>query len=209
MEPFLALVLCLWKEIIYFLLSENLKFVRHSGITIIVCTPATTYAFRGASFCLGRPENLALHQHNQNKRKETWIVLYEVLQWFWKSQTATSHVPIPNKIQEPILMLVNTSFLVSKSLYSWLFLLGSHRYYSELFWKEQHLSQKNSLFNIYSCQGWKKQSLHCLPGTKAGKFECKQEQLSSANDCNCFLHSSASHRSFRHMMRESKRLQKL
>lgn len=83
-------------------------------------------------------------------------------------------------------MLVNTGFLVSKCLYSWLFLLGRHRCYSQLIWKEQHLSQQNSLFNIYSIPRVKKAIL-ILPGTKAGKFECKQVQLLSDNDCNYLL----------------------
>lgn len=46
------------------------------------------HAFRGAPFWLGTPENLALHQHNQNKRKESWMVHNEVPQSFWKSQIA-------------------------------------------------------------------------------------------------------------------------
>lgn len=66
------------------LLSENLKFVSHSGIKM-VCTPTAPHAFRGAPFWLGRPENLALHEHNQNRRKKSCMAYDEVLQWFWKS----------------------------------------------------------------------------------------------------------------------------
>lgn len=174
MQPFLALVYCLWKEIIYLFLSENLKLLRHSGITTTVCTPATTHAFRGAPFCLGRPENLALHQHNQNRRKESWMVHDEVLQWFWKSQTATSHVPIPNKIQEPILMIVNTNFLVSKCLYSWLFLLGSHRYYSELIWKKQYLSE----FSVLNTRGEKSNPYVA--------YQLQKQESLNASKNNCY-----------------------
>lgn len=131
----------------------------------------------GCPFWLGRPENLALHQHNQNRRKESWMVLDEALQRLWKTQTATSCVPIPNKIQELILMLVNTSFLVTKCLYSWLFLLGRHRYYSELIWKKQHLSQQNTLFNIHSIPGMENHYV---------AYQVQKQESLNASRNNCY-----------------------
>lgn len=62
-------------------------------------------------------------------------------------------MPISDKLQEPILCPVRASYLINKPLHSWLFLLESHRYYTELIQSKQHSSHQNSLLNIHSVSG--------------------------------------------------------
>lgn len=76
--------------------------------------------------------------------------MQEVLQGSGNQQTATSHMSISDKLQKPILWPVRASYLVNKPLHSWLFLLGSHRFYTELIQRKQRSSYQNSLLNTYS-----------------------------------------------------------